>query len=60
MSARVPDGGHRGTMRGVLLAASRDPDAKMIYLLTSPRPPVRPRTGLQDPDDPERTVRRTA
>ena len=35
MSTRRPVGSG-GTTRGVLLAASRDPDAKMTYLLTSP------------------------
>ena len=52
MSARVPDGGHRGTMRGVLLAASRDPDAKMIYLLTSPNVPSGPELVCKIPTTP--------
>lgn len=38
MSTRLPINGLLGdrSTRGVLLAASRDPDAKMTYLLTSP------------------------
>ena len=62
MSTHLPDGGLRGTTRGVLLAASRDPDAKMTYLLSSPNAPSGPELVCKIPTTPgaRSAVRREA